>query len=257
MHILEILISFYLNTDKLSSLDPDFTIKGFIYTFNNSIPNLNRIDAIISDYNSDLSEIDKKTKADIIKEKQEFTLPEHMNKIRAEILGVSGGIESENFSKETRRIYRDDKEEEIDITVNGSYLASIINGYPNMKKLYNDASKEKDRVIILIENMKSFFEKNGSIYYKNNNKTIGMSYINGKNKNENNVVKGEKVEKGYDINSLDKINTFFNFKYQQSKDIGNLCIVAITEKVNAIKEALKLHRIIIRKSLFGNKEVEA
>jgi len=242
--------------DHLQKLDPDFTIKGYDYVFQDSIPRLDKIDAIISDYNSELEQLDGKKKGDIIKEKDKYVASTQMNKLRAYVLGMSGEIEEDEFVKTARKLYRKGEDEETDIEVKKSYLTKIINDYPHTKKLYNDAVKERDKVMALIDSMKLFFEKSASVYYKGNNKTIGMNKIEKKESGYGIKNTGNKVEKNYAFSDLEKINTFYNFKFTQAKELGNICVTAMVEKVNALKEALKLYRVIVRKSMTHKKEEE-
>jgi len=240
--------------DKFSDLKPDFTVKGYEYTFSSSIPKLDEVTNVINDYNSELDKVHTMKKADIIKEREEFTSETFMNKVRAKVIGANGEITSEEFLDHTKRTYRNNVDkDEIDITVNKSYLDKVINDYPNLKRTFNDANKEKDRVISLIESMKNFFEKSASTYYRNTTKVTGMHHIS-MNSNSSGITKDDTVEHNYDLQKMDVINTFFNFKYTQSKEIGSICITVMTEKVNAIKECMKLYKVIIRKSLFSGPE---
>ncbi len=242
--------------DKLRDLKPDFTIMGYEYSFNPNIPSLNEVSNVISDYNSELDKIDNMKKGDIIKEREEFTSESFMNRVRGKVIGINGEISSDEFLERVKSVYRNntDMDKDMDeIVVNKSYLDNIISEYPRLKTTIADAIKGRDRIITLINNMKTFFEKSASTYYKGSTKVMGMYKVN-INNNSSSLNKGDIVERNYDLQKMDIINTFFNFKYTQSKEIGSICVTAMIEKVNAIKECMNLYKTIIRKSLFQNSE---
>ena len=237
--------------DKLKELNPNFTVKGYKYTFESNIPKLNEVTNVINDYNNELSQVHTMSKADIIKEREEFTSETFMNKVRAKVIGVSGEVASDDFLDRTKSIYRNNEDKvPQEISVDKMYLNSIIENYSNLKKVFTDTTSERDKVITLITSMKNFFEKSASTYYKDTNKMMGMHSIS-LNSNSSGIVKDERVEHQYDMKKMDVINTFFNFKYTQSKEIGNICVTAIIEKVNALKECMKMNKMIIHKSLFS------
>jgi hypothetical protein len=239
------------NKDKLDNLNPSFSTEGFDYVFPNSIPNLNRINDIINEYNDELDEIKDKTAADITKERLNFLKEENINKIRAEVLGKNGEITQDNYIKEIKKTFRSNDEREKKININKSYLNQIVDEYPKLHKLYGELNTEKDKVISLIEQIKSFFEKSYSVYYNEKTKTLSVNKIERKDYTIN---KTDKIESDFEQNrnKLDVLNKFYNFKFIQSKEIGGMCVSVITEKCNALKECLKFYRVIIKKCLFSS-----
>ena len=233
--------------EHLRGLDPKFTIKGFKYTFKSNIPNLDIIDNIINSYNSELNDIDNMTKDKIIEEREKFMATSNLNKIRANIIGISGEVDSDEYLKDVKKIFRDNNDEKIDIDVNKSFLTTVIADYPFLKKQYSDSIKERDNIITVIEKIKSFFEKSASIYYKGKDKTIGAKLLN---RNGNKAQVGDNVEKSYSESKINLFNTFFSFKFIQSKEVGSMCTMASIEKVNALKECLSFYRDIIKKCAF-------
>lgn len=232
--------------EPLSKLQPDFKIKGFTYTIKSDIPKVDKIKNIIDDYNNDLNNIDKLNKADIIKERDENTSSSYLDKVRAYILGETNEISSSDYVEACRKSYRNSSDKEEDIHVNKALLDNTISQYPNLRKLEKDAIKQRDETIILIESMKNFFQRSSSVYYKGKDKTIGANKLNFSN---NHISNGDAAEVNYDVKKYEVINTFFNSKFAQSRELGSITVTAMVEKVNAIKEELKLNREIIRKSL--------
>jgi len=233
--------------EQLRGLDPKFNVKGFKYSFKSNIPNLDIINNIINSYNSELNDIDNMTKDKIIEQREKFMATANLNKIRANIISVSGEVSSEDYLKDVKKIFRDGNEEKIDIEVNKSFLTTVIADYPFLKKNYSDAIKERDDIIAVIEKIKSFFEKNASVYYKGKDKTIGTKLLN---RSGNKIQTGDNVEKNYSESKINLINTFFSFKFAQSKEIGSMCTIACIEKVNALKECLSFYREIIKRCAF-------
>ena len=222
--------------NNLRNLNPKFDIKGYKYTFKANIPNLDIVNSVINSYNSELSDIDNTSKDNIIEKREKFMATSNLNKIRSTILGKSGETDSEDFIKETKKLFRDGEEDKIDIEVNKSFLTTVIADYPFLKKQYSDAVKERDDIISIIDKIKTFFEKSASVYYKEKNKTIGAKTLN---RDGNKIKIGNTVEHGFDGGKMKVINTFFSFKFTQSKEIGGMCTTACIEKVNALKEIIK------------------
>jgi hypothetical protein len=238
--------------DELKNLNPNFTIRGYTYSFTSGLPNTSKIENIINSYNSEVSEIDKMNKLTIINDRQKFMNESNLDEIRAYVMGSSTGVKQENFTKELRKSFRSKEEEEKDIHVDKGYLNKIIDEYPEMKRLYNETSKQKDQIAILIENIKNFFNKSASVYYTGSDKKMVVNKID--HNDDGGLNTTDKIEKDFNQNKLEVINTFFNYKYAQAKEIGGMCVTAMIEKTNAIKECLKLYRTIIRQSLTHNKK---
>jgi hypothetical protein len=235
------------NAEKIMKQNPDFKLGGYEYTFNSNIPKLDKLMHIVHSYNSEISELEHLKKADIIKEREEFISSDNIGRIRADVIGLSGEISSEEFLERTKSVFRNGRMDTKELHINRGELIKTVEGYKNLKKTLLDAKKENERIILLIGDMLNFFQRSASVYYKGGSKSISVNHIT------DNIKKDGSVETSYDINRIDVINTFFNFKFIQSKEIGNICVLVITEKVNAIKEALKQSKTIIRQSFFNEK----
>lgn len=258
--VIMVLSSYFMDFDKflnkykdeLDKVEPSFTLSGFDYTIDKKIPKTDILESIIYQYNKELEDISSLSKEDIIKERQGFMSTENLNKLRASIIDTHYEVPEEDYLDTIKFVLRGEEKEAKNIEINKAKVQSMIKDYPNLKKVYNDVVKEKNRIVTLLMSMQSFFEKSASIYYKGDNKTIGAGSIS-QNK-QGNMINENKERKtvDYDINKLSVINTFFSFKFVQSKEIGNMTTLALNEKVNILKEALKFYRLVIRRSL-GNK----
>lgn len=239
--------------DQLGKLNPDFTIKGFEYTINSDIPKIDKIKNIIDDYNTELNNVDKLTKAKIIKQREEYTSSNYLDKVRGYIIGTGGDVSSDEYVDECKKVYRKNQSDEQEIHVDKSYLSTVLSQYSSLSKLYTDITKERDKTILMIDQMKNFFQNGASVYYKGQSKTIGAYKMN-TSSTSNQITKGDKIERGYEVGKMEILNTFFNYKFAQSKSLGVISITAMVEKVNAIKEQMKLMRVIVRKSMFNEKK---
>lgn len=239
--------------NKLMELNPDFNIMGYQYSFNRDLPRLDKIQQVVQSYNSELQEIKKMKKEEIVKQRNEFIATEQMNQIRAYVIGASRPIEDDEFIEMTRQSYRSymDIEEEINITK--TELMRILDGYKDLKQSLNDVTKEKNKTILIIESMKNFFSKGPSVHFDNKQKVVYLHQMD-INEKGNGLTRTGTVKVPQAENQMDLLNTFYNFKWIQSKNLGSICITAVSEKINAIKEALKFYEKVIRKSLFNNQE---
>lgn len=244
----------FINThkDEIKKLNPDFDIQGYNYTINDSIPDLSILNNLIQDFNSEVSNIDKLKKSDIISQRNEFNSSVNKGKMRASILKRNSELSAEEFQQEIKLIYRDGEESQNTIHVDQNYLIKVVDNFPNVKRSFETIRRETDKAIILVNNLKNFFEKSANVYYRNNKKTIGTYKISN---NNGSMKKDERVERDYDVDKLYILNTFFSFKFLQAKEIGNLTVSAMMEKTNALKEQLALYKSIVRRSFF-NKETK-
>lgn len=236
------------NKKRLTSLNPDFSFEGYVYTIKAGVPNLDRVSAIITDFNKDLSSLDKMSMEDLTIEREETTSTNVMNALRGSVLGASQPIESEDYLNEVKKSYRNDEDKPTSIKVNGQYLTGLVNTYSDLAKLKTEVSKERDKVNVLLSNMRSFFEKGPKTGFEGNEGFARGSNITIKNdgyslsKSDDVTVKGD---------SIQKMNFFYSTKFKQAKEIGAIVLTALNEKVSAIKENLKQNERVIRKAAFS------
>lgn len=242
--------------EKISEANPDFIIRGHEFSFNPNIPKIDKIEHIVDDYNNELNELNKKTKSEIVEDREEFSSDEFLSQMRAYVMGVNGVVYADEYVTELRKLYRNGDVEEIDIHVNKALLQKTLSDYSNLKKSLSDAAKQRDRIILLIENLKSFFKKAGTVHYKGINDKRITTYNIQVTTASSNVKRDTPIHTPYSHGELEKINVFFDYKWKQAKEIGFITVTAMTEKVKAMKQAVKQYEFIIRKSIFnGHKEL--
>lgn len=242
------------HSKELSNKYPNFDITGHKFTIDNNVPDLTIIQGMIDSYNSEITGISEMTKSDIVKKRGEAMNPNNLNKIRAKVLSVSSAITKEDYNGECKKKFRNGESDSVTIHVDHNELINIINGFETFKKSYNSAKKDRDKLISLLENIKSFFQKSASLQYNEGKQVIGTNNIsvNGKG---NAISKTGTNNVDYSTDKMILYNTYFNFKFAYSKEISAICVNAMNERVNALKEQLKQSKDIVRKSLSSsNKE---
>lgn len=238
--------------DKLLTMNPDFKIEGYNYSFSSDIPRLDKIQQIVDSYNSEIKEVEKMSKSEILKRRNEFTSSDNMDKIRAYVIGSNTPISSEEFLSECKKAFRSGATEKESIHVTKQMIHEIVDGgYKSMKKLADDCLKEKDKTVLIIERMKDFFNRGAYVHYKGDTRMIHARTISIEDKQ---VKTGEAEHIPYSTQKIDVINTYYNYKWIETKELGSICVTAISEKLNAVKECIKQNEMIIRKLLTNNKE---
>lgn len=242
------------HSKELLQKRPDFSITGYKFTIDNSVPDTSIIQDMLSEYNSDLHNITNMSKAVITKQRGQYMAPGNLDKIRAKVLGKSTGINKDDYSDECKKLFRNGETESTSIQVNHDVLVEIVNGYEAMKKSYNSAKKEKDKLIALLESIKGFFQKGASLQYIEGKQVIRTDNIsvNGKG---NSIQRDNKSTTDYKTDTMVLYNTYFNFRFAYSKEISAMCVNAMTERVNALKEQLAQSKTIVRRSLGASKEI--
>lgn len=238
--------------DIIMEANPDFSVYGYQYSFKSGVPRIDMLKSIVAQYNGELDSVSKKTKDELMSARVDFISESNLRALRGSIIGKEDSISSEDYLEEVRHSYRSGDKEPIEIRVTKSLLTNLVSGYSDLKKSYKDCAKDRDETIVLLESMKNFFERKATINYKDDSRKLHARQLeiddNGRLK------QGESQYSSSESSNIEKYNLFFNFKWIQSKEIGGMCVTAMTEKVNALKEAMKQSQNIIRKSIFGRKD---
>jgi hypothetical protein len=234
--------------DKIKELEPDFTIYGYNYTINDA-PDLRPVQDIVDSYMRDLSGLEKKTKEDIIKERDKFNKDDNIARIRGQVLKTNKSFNGDRYREEVRKHFRDGKEDTVDMHIDNSRLVKAVDSYKDLQKQYNDASKMKDRTIVLLNSLKDFFEKGAQVNYSGEIRKIQAKEIS----IEDNKLKTGNVGSEYknDYKTSEVVSEYFNMKYSEAKIISSIVSIVATEKVTALKDSLKQEREIVRGSMKG------
>lgn len=238
--------------DQLSALDPNFSVDGYTYTFNSAIPNTEKLHNIITHYNNEISKVKTMTKSDVIKQREEYLSSETLDRTRAVAIGSGIPVTREEFLSSAKKAYRNGEDTPDKIIVNRSRLLQALDDYEGLKKIKKECEKDRNNVIRLIDDMKAFFQRSASVHYKDTTKVMQVQQVD--IKDNSGLETRSKDLLDFNQNTLDVINVFFNFKFAESKEIGSIAITAVVEKIQALKEAIKMNEQIIRGSLSYTKK---
>ena len=229
--------------DDISGLD--FEIEGYDFTLHNP-PDMTEIESIVNDYNSQLSEIEKINKTEISNEQKKFLDDDHLCKLRGEILGSNKVIHDDDFQETVRKYYRNGEEDTHNIKIKDSDFKKLLQDIPDMKKGKDEAEKTRDKLIILLDKTQKFFNTKATVMYKNNVKSISTKRID---VSDNEFKSGDDDYVKYSESSVQKLEVFLKFKYNQVNKIAGMINLVASERANAYKDQLKQARIIIKEAI--------
>ena len=237
---------------ELDALDNlDFDVDGFEWTMHNA-PNMDAFKQVVAEYNSELAGIEKKKKEDIVKAQNEFLTQANLDKLRGQVLGANRPISEDDFHEEVRKYYRDGSLDETSIHIDTAKFKKIIDDVPDLMKQKKEAEKTRDDLIILLDKTQRFFNQKGSVVYVSGKQQIKTNTIS---VDDNNFKKGEdNYDTSYSISSMDKVEKFLRFKYNQSNKLAGMINLVASERANAYKDQVKMVRTIIKKALFKSKD---
>ena len=243
------------NRDKIDQANPSFRLRGFEYTFDPNIPKMDKLEEIVNTYSRDVGLVQKKGKDELVREREEVTSEEYFSKVRGYVLGTNREIHRDDFLDDVKRIYRDGEVDPKDMIVERDTLIYAASNYTLYKKVLKDCIKERDKAVILLNNLQSFFEKGAMSHYAGDEKVLYAHQLSLKDDGYT-LKKTGKYEIAHTNSNVDLYNMYYNYKWKQAKEVGFIMITAITEKVTALKEALKQSERIIRKSVFSQMRSE-
>ena len=229
--------------DDISGLD--FEIEGYDFTLHNP-PDMTEFESIVNDYNSQLSEIEKINKTEISNEQKKFLDDDHLCKLRGEILGSNKVIHDDDFQETVRKYYRNGEEDTHNIKIKDSDFKKLLQDIPDMKKGKDEAEKTRDKLIILLDKTQKFFNTKATVMYKNNVKSISTKRID---VSDNEFKSGDDDYVKYSESSVQKLEVFLKFKYNQVNKIAGMINLVASERANAYKDQLKQARIIIKEAI--------
>ena len=229
--------------DDISGLD--FEIEGYDFTLHNP-PDMTEFESIVNDYNSQLSEIEKINKTEISNEQKKFLDDDHLCKLRGEILGSNRVIHEDDFQETVRKYYRNGEEDTHNIKIKDSDFKKLLQDIPDMKKGKDEAEKTRDKLIILLDKTQKFFNTKATVMYKNNVKSISTKRID---VSDNEFKSGDDDYVKYSESSVQKLEVFLKFKYNQVNKIAGMINLVASERANAYKDQLKQARIIIKEAI--------
>ena len=159
--------------------DINFTISGYNFTvLSKSGPNTSEFYSIVSGYNDDIKDLTKLKVEDIRKETQEWFSEKNLNAMRGKVLGVNNGIPEEDFYEDVRKYYRNGADSTEDITIDKSYISSIIGHAKRLEDMKKESIKDRDKLISLLTKTENFFNRTVYPIYKDSQTQINVANIN-------------------------------------------------------------------------------
>ena len=222
-----------------------FDMLGFEYSIKDGAPKMEPIDKLISEYNRDVSKIKEITSQSIVEQREAFKGSIH--KLRGEILTSGESIDGGELREEADAFFRKGDNSSSTITVDNAYMQRIATDYSGIKKNYEESVKQKRRLEVQLESLKKFFE-NGARqvkYDSHGEKVISTSNIERKNSTVSRT--GDDTQHTATTSTLKHLNTYFNFRYEQSKEMSSIILTVLESKVRALKEQLKFYDACVRK----------
>lgn len=222
-----------------------FDMQGYEYSIKDTAPNMEPIEKLVSEYNKEISNI-KQLKSDEINQRR-TDFKGQLHKIRGQILTSNDSIEDGEFRETCDAFFRKGDAETKTITVGRAYIERIASDYNSIKKTYDESVKQKRQLEVQLESLKKFFE-NGARqvkYDSNGEKVITTSEIERKDTHVTRT--GEETQHMATTSTLKLLNIYFNFRYEQSKELSSMVITVLESKVRALKEQLKFYDACVRK----------
>jgi hypothetical protein len=254
--ILMFLRSYYMNFDKfltkyktvIESKDPKFTVKGFHYSFKASIPSIEFILHYVSSYNNELREVQSGGRAKLVELRTDYASTAYYNRTRGMCLGRMNEISSEKYHEELKKEFRSNKEEPIDIEVNGLLVRNYISEYTKSKKILDEIKEEKNKLDRMFSDLSQFFSNGPQDYYVGKERVIGTDTL--KSSSDHEIDTDERSTVKFEIKKMEDLQSFYQYKFGQAREFSSITLLAFSAKVDALKEALKLYQKVIRESLF-------
>lgn len=230
--------------DKITNVD--FDIRGFEFTLHDE-PNMEPFHKIVDDYNAGLSDAVKMKVSDIVKEQNAYLATDNLNRLRGVILGNNSPIMEEDFLEEIRKYYRKGEIDTVEVHVDTTMFRDIVRGSSALMKEKKEAERTRDTLISLLQKTENFFNKKvPTVYDSKGNRSVELRSLS----IDNNKVSVSGNELKTISGTTESIDRFVRFKYNQVKEISSMVNLVATERVNAYKDKVKMHREIIQKALF-------
>jgi hypothetical protein len=92
----------------------------------------------------------------------------------------------------------------------------------------------------------SFFQEGIHVYFKGETKVIGTDQLS---KDNYSITAGDRKDNAFKQEHLVIYNSFYDYKFGQARELSHIAIIAMTAKIEALKEAMTMYRTIIRRSM--------
>lgn len=234
---------------ELSSWNGSFKYTGYQFkVLKSKDPNMDCFRRLVDSYNSALTDFSK-LKIDTLKNDAQNALSDdHLNEIRAQVLGVSGAIERDDFVKTVREAYRGSEDEE-EFTVDHDYVSDAVAHAETLTEMKKKAEKDRDAIINLLSKAEIFFGRKVNVIYKGSNKYVDTKQFDYDSSDYRTKSDDNESTQAYTEDAVTKANMLVTLKYNQTKAYSSIINIVVTERANALKDMLKQENTIVRKAL--------
>ena len=238
---------------ELSNWSGSFKYTGYKFkVLKSKDPNMNCFQKLISTYNESVADFGKIKIEDLRNESNKFLSDTNLNEIRAEVLGVTGAIDRDDFIKRIREEYRgSDTEEEFEIS--REYVKEIVSHAKDLVAMKKKAEKDRDAIINLLSKAEMFFNRKIGAVYKGENRYVDTKTFD-YDTSYKATIKDADERETYSESAATKANTLITLKYNETKALATIINTVVTERANALKDEVKQENQIVRKALVRNKK---
>lgn len=231
--------------DELSKIrNVKFDINGYKFT-PHDVPNMVDFIEVVDNYNSEIADVSKLKKDDILKRQNEYLKTENLDKIRGRVLGVNTPIEEDDFHEEVLKYYRDGEVNTHVIEVDDSLFNSTISEIPTLMKEKKAAEQTRDQLISLLDKTQRFFDQKIGPMYDGGAQKLKTTTLKLEDKG-NRISTDEENITEYKSSYASAVEAFVRYKYIQVNKLASIVNLVATERANAYKAQVKQAREIIR-----------
>lgn len=228
---------------EIEESNPSFTVNGYEYTFDSSLPRTEIVETLVREYNEEVHDLMQQTKGDLVRKNLDKIQNGHMEIIRGNIIGIDSPIDSSEILKLYRVKMQNGNEDSSDILIDKFKYLEYVKSYPDLKKSAESLRKEKDRVLSVMNNLEQFFSNSRSITYDKYEKQLMTREIMISSDSKNITRKSESEK--FNHTDIEKISTFFTHKWDECRHITTALTIALTAKMDTMNEAITMSKNII------------
>lgn len=239
------------HSHDLNKLTPkEFTITGFEFTRPAHLPNMDTIYGVISDYNSELKNLDNTSIADLKKNKEEYSMENNGDWLRRMTMSWYSNVTAEEYPTEVFKFYRDGATEPKELTITDENFHGAVTRYHLNKKYIKKADELEKSTLKIFNTLEKFFKDMPTTRIDTNSKHIHTKSMS-RNTDTNSIEFGEDTFLDYNDDNLSKVNLFYQYKWEQVRMLNPIISVAISGRIKAYKDELKQCAETIRKGILN------
>lgn len=238
--------------DDLLDATPDFTHSGYTYEgIWKDEPDMTEFEMAIEQYNHVIDNPEKQNFKDAISSIRKYLDVDHMNHIRAKILGEKGSIEDSEYTDRVREFYRGSSKEE-SIHVDKSYINKLVSDVDQVYKLKDKAEKDRNKIIALLSRTETFFSKKADIVYKGNVRTINTRRVDYDKEKQSVKFDDTPIDYSSDMSTL--VTKLINSMYTQVRQLSAIINICVCERAIAFRDYIKQCRKILGLAVKSKKD---